>query len=100
MSQVIARSNAQRRIERPESVPGTKQLSLILLVLALICFGQFISPAAPAVASIQLKECVWPPCGCGSDAKVYDKAGFCDVCGMPLIVKGSAAAIPAPSQQP
>ena len=57
--------------------------------------GQFISPAATAGASIEVEQYVCPPCGCGSDDKVYDKPGFCNVCGMALMVKGSQPAIPA-----
>lgn len=98
MSQLIAHPRAQKRIERTTRILGTKQLAFVLLVLILIGLAQFISPAATACASIEVEEYVCPPCGCGSDDKIYDKAGFCNVCGMALIVKGSTAAMPAPSR--
>jgi putative intracellular protease/amidase len=36
-------------------------------------------------------EYVCPPCGCGNDDKVYNEPGACTVCGMQLVLKGSAA---------
>jgi putative intracellular protease/amidase len=37
-------------------------------------------------------EYVCPPCGCGNDDKVHNEPGTCSVCGMQLVLKGSAAA--------
>jgi putative intracellular protease/amidase len=55
--------------------------------------------AATANSAMNVEQYVCPPCGCGSDEKVYDKPGFCPVCGMALILKGGQAATPA-SQTP
>jgi copper(I)-binding protein/putative intracellular protease/amidase len=38
------------------------------------------------------EEYVCPPCGCGNDEKVHDKPGACALCGMQMVIKGSAAA--------
>ena len=40
------------------------------------------------------EEYVCPPCGCGNDDKVYDEPGYCPLCAMQLVLKGSAAAQP------
>jgi copper(I)-binding protein/putative intracellular protease/amidase len=39
-------------------------------------------------------EYVCPPCGCGDDGKVFDKAGVCPSCGMAQVLKGSPASLP------
>lgn len=95
MSQTVNHSHAPQRGGNSQHVLSRKQLALILFLFAFVCTGQFISPAAKARASIMAADHVCPPCGCGNDDKVYDKPGYCDVCGMALVEKGSQAAIPA-----
>jgi putative intracellular protease/amidase len=74
-----------------------KRLALMLLLVAFVCLGMFESPDTSAEAAMTVEQYVCPPCGCGSDDKVYDKPGFCPVCGMALITKGSATAASAPA---
>ena len=95
MSRTFTHSLTPREAGTKERVLGRKQLAVILFLLTLVSVNPFMSQAAPAGTSIMVEQYVCPPCGCGSDNKVFDKPGFCDVCGMELIGKGSQAAIPA-----
>ncbi len=72
-------------------------LPALTLFVTIVCLGLFVSPAARTAAVASGDQYVCPPCGCGSDDKLYDKAGFCPVCGMALAVKGSVTAASAPS---
>jgi putative intracellular protease/amidase len=72
-------------------------LTSLVAVIALGFFGALTKGAY--VVKPVFEEYVCPPCGCGNDDKVYDKAGVCSVCGMQLVLKGSAAA-QAPPQGP
>jgi hypothetical protein len=72
-------------------------LTSLLTVIALGVFGALTKGAY--VVKPEFEEYVCPPCACGNDDKVYDKAGFCSVCGMQLVLKGAAAA-QAPPQGP
>jgi copper(I)-binding protein/putative intracellular protease/amidase len=94
MSQKIAQARTRWRTKRNQ-----KLFAVIVLLLACVSQGQLISRVAAEGAPIMADEYVCPPCGCGSDDKVHDKPGFCEVCGMPLIVKGSQAAAPAQAPQ-
>ena len=65
-------------------------LTILVTVMALGLFDALtkgIEIHKPA-----FEDYVCPPCGCGNDDKVYDKPGYCSVCGMQLVTKGSAAA--------
>ena len=73
-------------------------LTLLVTIVTLALFGALTRGAAlfpPAAV-----EYVCPPCGCGNDDKVHDKPGACSVCGMQLVLKGSAAAQPPPQGSP
>ncbi len=73
---------------------------LIIIVAVLLC-SAFSIPASKAIYAEQdaaKKEYVCPPCGCGNDETVSDKPGYCSVCAMELIEKGSLAARPAAPQ--
>jgi copper(I)-binding protein/putative intracellular protease/amidase len=76
-----------------------RKLMLLLpaLVISLVLFGE-LTRGATLFHPIA-DEYVCPPCGCGNDEKVHDKAGACSVCGMQLVLKGSVAAHP-PMQGP
>ena len=80
---------------------NAKQLAMVVLI-TLVSLVQPVSPAVNAAVPGSVEQYVCPPCGCGSDDKVYDKAGFCPVCGMALVIKGSASpssASAAPREQ-
>src|SRR5215813_2046418 len=65
-------------------------LTILVTVMALGLFDALtkgIEIHKPA-----FEDYVCPPCGCGNDDKVYDKPGYCSVCGIQLVTKGSAAA--------
>src|SRR5215470_14954493 len=72
-----------------------RKLALVFLftVIGLELFGA-LTKGAHGINVIKpvFEEYVCPPCGCGNDDKVYDKPGYCSVCGMQLVTKGSAAA--------
>jgi copper(I)-binding protein/putative intracellular protease/amidase len=76
-----------------------RRLALLLLLVTVIFGGVYDSHGATAILEESAAEYVCPPCGCGKDDHVYDKPGFCTVCGMPLVVKGSAAAAPPPVER-
>ena len=78
----------------------TCSTALIIIVAVLLC-SAFSIPAAEAIYAGQAaakKEYVCPPCGCGNDEAVSDKPGYCSVCAMALIEKGSVTARPAAPQ--
>ena len=75
-----------------KSILVQTQPALMLLLITIVCLQLFESPATTAKAAMTAEQYVCPPCACGSDDKVYDKPGFCPVCGMALILKGSQAA--------
>ena len=69
-----------------------RKLALTLLV-TVMAFGFFtVLTKGIGIYKPVFEEYVCPPCGCGNDGKVHDKPGACAVCGMPLVIKGSAAA--------
>jgi len=68
-------------------------LTLSVTVVALGLFGALTKGAQVFKPAVDQYVC--PPCGCGNDDKVHDKPGACTVCGMQLVLKGSAAAQPA-----
>lgn len=93
---------AQRQFAiRRTGILARKQLVLMLLIGTFVCQGPFESPKT-ATAAMTAEQYVCPPCGCGSDERLYDKPGFCPVCGMALIIKGSApeSGAPAVSREP
>lgn len=96
MRKIVVQTIAQRRSVKEEGILVQTQLALILLFVTFVSLGLFVSPAATAKAAMNVEQYVCPPCGCGSDEKVYDTPGFCPVCGMALILKGGQAATPAP----
>jgi copper(I)-binding protein/putative intracellular protease/amidase len=100
MRQTIVQTVAQGRLLKRERILVRKQLALILLLVTFVSLGRFVSPVARAGAAMRGDQYVCPPCACGSDDKAYDKPGFCPVCGMALILKGSEAATPAPQTPP
>jgi copper(I)-binding protein/putative intracellular protease/amidase len=73
-------------------------LTLLLTVIGLGIFGAMTEGIG--VHKPVFEEYVCPPCGCGNDDKSHDKPGHCSVCGMELVLKGSAAAQPPPSEPP
>jgi copper(I)-binding protein/putative intracellular protease/amidase len=73
-------------------------LTLLLTVIGLGIFGAMTEGIG--VHKPEFEEYVCPPCGCGNDDKSHDKPGHCSVCGMQLVLKGSAAAQPPPSEPP
>ena len=98
MRQIVVRTIAQRQFAiRGNGILVRKYFVLSLLLVTFLCQGLFECPAAKAEAATTVEQYVCPPCGCGSDEKVFDKAGFCPVCGMALIIKGSATAAKAPA---
>jgi copper(I)-binding protein/putative intracellular protease/amidase len=92
-SSVLA--SPQPQIAKGKSILVKGHLVLVLLLSWLVSGGLVLSPPATAEAAITAEEYVCPPCGCGADEKAYDKPGFCPVCGMALIIKGSVAAASA-----
>ena len=72
-----------------------RKLALAYVLVAALSLGLSVPSLARTEAKSIGDEYVCPPCACGSDEKVYDKPGFCPVCGMALIIKGSATATPA-----
>jgi copper(I)-binding protein/putative intracellular protease/amidase len=98
MRQMVVRTITQRQFAiRGNGILVRKYFGLSLLLVAFLCQGLFACPAARSEAATTVEEYVCPPCGCGSDAKEYDKPGFCPVCGMALIIKGGATAANAPA---
>jgi copper(I)-binding protein/putative intracellular protease/amidase len=73
-------------------------LTLLITVIGMGIFGAMTQGIG--VHKPEFIEYVCPPCGCGNDGKVHDKPGYCSVCGMQLVLKGSAAAQPPPSEPP
>src|SRR6266404_3075289 len=91
MRQIAIHATGRRQIAGTDKgIVARKHLGLMLLIVALVCLGQFMAPTERAEAATTAEQYVCPPCGCGADDKVYDKPGFCAVCGMALIIKGSA----------
>jgi putative intracellular protease/amidase len=79
----------------------TCSTALIIIVAVLLC-SAFSIPASKAIYAGQdaaKKEYVCPPCGCGNDETVSDKPGYCTVCAMELVEKGSRPAAPPPQAQ-
>jgi copper(I)-binding protein/transcriptional regulator GlxA family with amidase domain len=72
-------------------------LTSLVTVIALGFFGALTEGIG--IHKPVFDDYVCPPCGCGNDDKVHDKPGYCSVCGMQLVSKGSASA-QAPSQGP
>jgi len=72
-------------------------LTSLITVIALGLFGALTEGIGIHKPAFDDYAC--PPCGCGNDDKVHDKPGYCSVCGMQLVSKGSAAA-QATSQAP
>ncbi len=73
-------------------------LTSLVTVIALAIFGSMtkgIETEKPV-----FEEYVCPPCGCSNDDNVHAKSGYCSVCGMPLVLKGGAAAQPAAQGPP
>jgi copper(I)-binding protein/putative intracellular protease/amidase len=97
MKQLIVPTRAQRQVVKGKSILVKKELVLVLLLGAVVSLGLFLSPPATAEAAMTVEQYVCPPCGCGADDKVYDKPGFCPVCGMALTIKGSVTAASSPS---
>jgi copper(I)-binding protein/putative intracellular protease/amidase len=88
-------ASPQPQIAKGKSILVKGHLVLVLLLAWFVSGGLVLSPPATAEAAITAEEYVCPPCGCGADEKAYDKPGFCPVCGMALIIKGSVAAASA-----
>ncbi len=77
-----------------------RKLALTLLV-TMMSLGIFsVLTKGIEIHKPEFEEYVCPPCGCGNDGKVHDKAGFCSQCGMQLVLKGSAAAQAVPQGPP
>ena len=72
-------------------------LTSLVTVIALGLFGALTEGIGVHKPAFDVYVC--PPCGCGNDDKVHDNPGACSVCGMQLVLKGSAAA-QAPSGPP
>jgi copper(I)-binding protein/putative intracellular protease/amidase len=89
---------AQRRTPQKEKRFMHRRLAMLLMLITVIFGGLPVSHGAMAILEESAAEYVCPPCGCGKDDQVHDKPGFCSVCGMPLIVKGSSAAAPPPAE--
>ncbi len=64
----------------------------LMVILALLLPLSVFSATAFFEQEEAKKAYVCPPCGCGADERVYDKAGFCTACAMELAEKGGAAA--------
>src|SRR5262245_17297510 len=73
-------------------------LTSLVTVIALGLFGALTEGIG--IHKPAFDEYVCPPCGCGNDDKVHDKPGYCSVCGMQLVLKGSAAAQAPPTGPP
>ncbi len=99
MRKILLQTGAKRQFAK-EGKSILVQLALMLLLVTIVCLGLFESPATTAKAAMSAEQYVCPPCACGSDDKVYDKPGFCPVCGMALILKGSQAAAPPSETTP
>jgi len=70
---------------------------VIFFALFAVCFPLAEEVMAGQAAAAK-KEFVCPPCGCGRDNEVHDKAGTCPACGMALVERGGEAARPAPQR--
>src|SRR5438128_1212783 len=93
MRKILLQREAKRQFAKEgQGILVQTQLALMLLLVTIVCLGLFESPATTAKAAMTADQYVCPPCACGSDDTVYDKPGFCPVCGMALILKGSQAA--------
>ena len=77
-----------------------RKITLMFLLVMALSMAPFITPTAGVETNILGEEYVCPPCGCGSDDKVYDKAGFCPVCGMKLVLKSGLTAASSPATPP
>jgi len=101
MRKILLQTRAKRQFAKEgKSILVQTRLALMLLLVTIVCLGIFESPATTAKAALSAEQYVSPPCACGSDDKVYDKPGFCPVCGMALILKGSQTAAPANETTP
>jgi copper(I)-binding protein/putative intracellular protease/amidase len=80
-----------------------RRLVVAFLLVVVLSVGLSVMGRPAAKITVPAEEYVCPPCGCGSDDKVYDKPGFCPTCGMDLVVKGAPAtvrqALPAASKK-
>ncbi|HET9528889.1 MAG TPA: DJ-1/PfpI family protein [Blastocatellia bacterium] len=70
----------------------TKEVRYLIIALALTlsAFWPVYSNITAAGQGSEKKGYVCPPCGCGRDEEVLERAGYCANCGMQLIEKGSA----------
>jgi len=101
MRKILLQTGPKRQFAKEgKSILVQTQLAMMLLLVTIVCLGLFESPATKAKAALSAEQYVCPPCACGSDDKVYDKPGFCPVCGMALILKGSQSAAPASETTP
>ena len=84
-----------------ERIPAMTKfvLASMILLASLLSMGGFVSKAAESGTNVLADEYVCPPCPCGNDGKVYDKGGFCPVCGMKLVLKSTLTASPTPQAQ-
>lgn len=73
-------------------------LTLLVTVIALGLFGALTEGVE--VHKPAFEEYICPPCGCANDDKIHDKPGYCSVCSMQLVLKGSAAAQAQPHESP
>jgi putative intracellular protease/amidase len=74
-----------------------RKFALICFFVTVLSIGLFVSLRAGAETNLMGDEYVCPPCGCGNDDHIYDKEGFCPVCGMKLVLKSSLTAPAAPA---
>jgi putative intracellular protease/amidase len=65
----------------------------------------FLSLASLGLAAVEVnqdstaKVYICPPCGCSSDDRTFDKAGYCNACSMELVEK-NANSSPTPTPNP
>jgi copper(I)-binding protein/putative intracellular protease/amidase len=74
-------------------------LASMIFLASFLSMGGFVSKAAESGTDVLADEYVCPPCPCGNDGKVYDKEGFCPVCGMKLVLKSTLTVSAAPRSQ-
>lgn len=74
-------------------------LALMIFLASFLSTAGLVSPAAETGTNSLVDEFVCPPCPCGNDGQVYDKEGFCPVCGMKLVLKSTLNASPTPRVQ-
>ena len=97
-AQIIA--SVQMILPVQKRIPAmTKFVLASMIFLASLSMGGFVSKAAESGTNVLADEYVCPPCPCGNDGKVYDKEGFCPVCGMKLVLKSTLTVSPAPQAQ-